>query len=1197
MVFHQKYAIFEAQETVFSIDKKRASMYQTMTQRRCRFGMRVLSLLLAVSFLSTTILPPGFAQTIDLSLPLPGTMFNPSMAFTPVLLRGMTIHPENPLRFDFIVDSGNTKFAPDQIKEESNRLVKYFLAAMTVPQDDLWVNLSPYEENRIIPEELGKTELGRDMLAQDYLLKQLSATLMHPEKDLGKKFWKEVRQKVRSRFGNVDIPMDTFNKVWIMPEDAAVYEHEQTVYITNARLKVLLDQDYLAAEKNGKAESEDGIALLQNQIIKEIVLPEIEREVNEGENFILIRQIYNSLILAQWYKETVKESLLSKVYVDQNKIKGVDLDDPTIKDQIYAKYTDAFKTGVFNFIKEDYDELSGQVIPRQYFSGGAIFNIKIRHDQDPQAAVRHAKPVGNSYDLALLAKPVSGDKTDQAMVVESNFVLADASMANSSEINIFVSPEQKRAQFIALDHKLKERGFWKARAADRFNYLQLLADNPSLGLDAVSISDKAKEQLKALSADGRNFSDIARCVLNDVLDSGEPLPEVRALDYIANSPRILLVAPYDKEALVSSSFLAPPLGIYRIANYLRLFGIRCEIFDPNLSGEEPLETLLHETSYDIVGFSTYQPTLTNDIDVARRVKELSPQSILIVGGEGAVFNMGSLFAKGTPFNVLFKGMGEFSLIDLIMAQHQKGREILSDNEELDRIRSIAWRDSNGILRESQLYKRFTNDDYRAVSLYFDTSIVPYERYWEYMKNLFEHGRYYLNGLDMARIQTVRLVTESHCPAGCTFCSATHFLDTAVSSRQPVLSLSADEIVQVLRNIKKYHPETKRIYFNDDNFMINKKRVSRFCELVVQEFSGKAFSFMGLGRIDGVDEDLLKKMKDAGFIQLNYGIEHFSERVLADMHKRVRIDEQIKNLDLTLQAGIIPLINLIPFYPTATIEDIVTTIEITVDFMNKGAIVNCWAFTSALQGATVSTMGYELSEDGKSLLPVDARTRKVALQTMEQVPSIRQRIKAQYGVENLSHTADVLIFFLSFYEAAGIKASKIEDALKRELIKLKKTATGTDERDPRAGAIEKEISSFDDDVFDHLVVLHNKDEFPVLLGQEIAKRVGLRLERVKRKDNRWEIHFIDKTGKSSILTIWVNKEQHRVVYRTDNMESLSSQMKDVLEVLATGNVRLADEGYYERMSLFDIRNNLASARKSENPTAEFDMELNAAKDFL
>jgi len=387
-------------------------------------GKQLLSIFLIIIYSAARVLPagPASAQMI-FNLPDPGAMVGSSSAFVPVLLKGMTIHPENPLRFDFIVDSGNTTFTPDQIKEESSRLVKYFLAAMTVPQDNLWVNLSPYEENRIIPDELGKTELGRDMLAQDYLLKQLSATLMHPEKALGKEFWKEVRQKARSRFCDVDIPMDTFNKIWIMPQDVAVYEYEKTVYITNSRLKVMTEQDYLAVEKKEKAmQGDSAIALLQNQIIKEVILPEIEREVNEGKNFAPIRQIYHSLILAQWYKETVKESLLSKVYVDQNKIKGVDLDDPTVKDQIYAKYSAAFTTGVFNYIKEDYDELSGEVIPRQYFSGGEIFKINIRRD-DPQAA-RDAGLI-EGYDLTLKIDPMKegkrkeDEKSDGAMLGSS----------------------------------------------------------------------------------------------------------------------------------------------------------------------------------------------------------------------------------------------------------------------------------------------------------------------------------------------------------------------------------------------------------------------------------------------------------------------------------------------------------------------------------------------------------------------------------------------------------------------------------------------------------------------------------------------------------------------------------------------------------------------------------------------------------
>jgi len=44
------------------------------------------------------------------------------------------------------------------------------------------VTQSAYEKDRIIPEQLGQTVMGRDMLAQDYILKQLTASLIYPEK-------------------------------------------------------------------------------------------------------------------------------------------------------------------------------------------------------------------------------------------------------------------------------------------------------------------------------------------------------------------------------------------------------------------------------------------------------------------------------------------------------------------------------------------------------------------------------------------------------------------------------------------------------------------------------------------------------------------------------------------------------------------------------------------------------------------------------------------------------------------------------------------------------------------------------------------------------------------------------------------------------------------------------------------------------
>ena len=96
------------------------------------------------------------------------------------------------LQFDFIIDIGDDQLQGEALKEESQKLINYFMATLTVPEDEMWVNLSPYEKDRIIAEGLSFTEMGRDMLAQDYLLKQLTASLMYPENDFGKEFWQSV---------------------------------------------------------------------------------------------------------------------------------------------------------------------------------------------------------------------------------------------------------------------------------------------------------------------------------------------------------------------------------------------------------------------------------------------------------------------------------------------------------------------------------------------------------------------------------------------------------------------------------------------------------------------------------------------------------------------------------------------------------------------------------------------------------------------------------------------------------------------------------------------------------------------------------------------------------------------------------------------------------------------------------------------
>jgi len=135
---------------------------------------KATSIIVLGAFVLTSVKSPVYAQSVSLmpSLPRPGMMVALSPGFTPAYLQGITIHPDNALQFDFLIYKGDKVLEGTRKSEEYRRLVKYFLASLTIPDGDQWVNLSPYERNRIIKDDFGKTEMGRDLLAEDYLLKQ-----------------------------------------------------------------------------------------------------------------------------------------------------------------------------------------------------------------------------------------------------------------------------------------------------------------------------------------------------------------------------------------------------------------------------------------------------------------------------------------------------------------------------------------------------------------------------------------------------------------------------------------------------------------------------------------------------------------------------------------------------------------------------------------------------------------------------------------------------------------------------------------------------------------------------------------------------------------------------------------------------------------------------------------------------------------
>lgn len=359
------------------------------------------SILMSVMLVLGSILPVS-AQSVV--LPQTTDMMSLSLAYTPCLLRGIKLDKTNPFQMSFIVDPADSGLSDEALSAQTQTLVRYFLASLTIPEKDMWVNLSPYENNRIIEEHFGQTQMGRDLLALDYVLKQLTSSLMHPETDLGKKFWGEIYRRSFEQYGTTDIPIDVFNKVWITPKHALVYEDQineerhMTALIHQATLKVMLESDYLASLQEKKVDDLKDIDATNKQmaqdVIRSVILPVLEQEVNEGRHFSVLRQIYHSLLLATWFKKRlstaeiktpsdgiIKAHPLSVMFMDQQKTQGVDIQNPENEKQyIYDQYLKAFKQGAYDLIKEEMDVYSQEMIPRKYFSGGAVLETSTTTD-------------------------------------------------------------------------------------------------------------------------------------------------------------------------------------------------------------------------------------------------------------------------------------------------------------------------------------------------------------------------------------------------------------------------------------------------------------------------------------------------------------------------------------------------------------------------------------------------------------------------------------------------------------------------------------------------------------------------------------------------------------------------------------------------------------------------------------------------
>ncbi|HHT9159692.1 MAG TPA: B12-binding domain-containing radical SAM protein, partial [Candidatus Brocadiaceae bacterium] len=381
---------------------------------------------------------------------------------------------------------------------------------------------------------------------------------------------------------------------------------------------------------------------------------------------------------------------------------------------------------------------------------------------------------------------------------------------------------------------------------------------------------------------------------------------------------ILLVSSWTNDKKVLGYYLSPPMGLYRIQHWLK-DKHDVDVLDPNI--EEPVSYLEKCGKYDVIGFSPTKDNLHNDVALMRYAKKLHPAATLVAGGVEATCNYQQLL--------------DMDVIDyILMGEGEKALEYFLDGKvHLKLSPSIITKDYSfsTVLTQQELV--------RATSL--DLSKLPIKEYWQRNATV--------TGGDILSTNCINLYITNYCPQGCKFCSTTRFIRQAVPAGTSVTALPPRELVNIIKRIMMQVPETKTIYFHDDNACHNRQNTIEWCNLAIKE--GIKVTYVASSRITDFDEEVLDVMKRAGFRKLSCGIESYSDSLLRKIRKG-QLTRNIDNfLNITSAVNLPVHVNLILCMPEAEIDDVKRTAEFCLRILeDKRNTVTVEPFIKAYAGS-------------------------------------------------------------------------------------------------------------------------------------------------------------------------------------------------------------------------------------------------------
>jgi radical SAM superfamily enzyme YgiQ (UPF0313 family) len=319
---------------------------------------------------------------------------------------------------------------------------------------------------------------------------------------------------------------------------------------------------------------------------------------------------------------------------------------------------------------------------------------------------------------------------------------------------------------------------------------------------------------------------------------------------------------------VRGSFLHPPIDLAYVGSVLRKWN-HCEVSLVDCvafkwSHKRTLEyiaALKPHIIFYVMGSFTYR----YDLSFLEQIKALNPEIVMAPFGWHVSALPEWYMQASDAIDLIVIGEPE-----LIVSETMKA---LENNNDLKEVKGIAFRESGKIIITPRSPPIKNLDDLP----FPDRTLIRNELYH----------------VPLLKSPFTVIYSSRGCPFRCRFCGSNNYSEI-FRARSP------ENVISEMREcIEKFHIKSFR--FLDDTFTINKRRVTRICELILE--NGWDIEWACLSRVDTVDKAILKIMSKAGCKQIFYGVESGSSVILDYLRKDQTVEDILKAFEWSKQAGI------------------------------------------------------------------------------------------------------------------------------------------------------------------------------------------------------------------------------------------------------------------------------------------------------